>query len=834
MLGRLGNLGMDDEGAAAWPMLARIAVAWVAGIVLGAQGGGRWTLVAGAGVAVLTAAWLSWRHMNRAANWSALVGLALIGGAWLVVQRDYVPTDHVSRFIHEELAIAKVRGTITSVPRDVIPDGGTFGGFSYLPPGTAFEMSLDAVDVGDGFEPASGGMLVSMKENDHRPTMGQRIEAAGWISAVGATQNPGEFDYRAYLRKQGIDGRVTRMRRGNWHALSAAPRWTLTGLRRQIGDAAASSLRLGLPEDPELVGLLDALLLGRRAGEIKDLSDSFRAVGLSHVLSISGAHLGILLLIVWALGRLLIGRPGAVAVLVMVVLALFLLAVPWRTPIVRAAIMAAVFCAGYGMGRRLTGAEVLSAATLIVLIWKPTDLFSAGFQLSFGVVGALLLFTKPVSRWMMAEPDAMVVHPTAWDLGVRWGVDFLAVSVVAFVVALPMVMYHFLLVSPLAILMSMLALPVLTAVLAVGYLKIIVGLVSPALGSLLAVPLAWMGGSLSGLVTQAQRWPGASFDLWSGPSVAWTLVAVACVLAVLAGVFHRRYALLAVVLLVLVGWGWAEQRPSSVMRGEDPPALVVNMFAVGDGSCFLLRSGEESLMFDCGSQGFWQVGERSIVPALKALGVRRIDTLMLSHADLDHFVGALDVMDGVEVGRVLVSPDVFREAAKEPGGAAGFLLEGLRKRGHEPVAIERGWAATMGEAELRVLWPEQGYASKKNNNNGLVLRIEAAGRSVLLNSDIQDEAIERLLAVDRDALRADVSDLAHHGSFVEQSPAWLAAVDPQLVLQSSGPRRVDQDNWADVLKDAGIDRLWTAREGMVELVISPEGAISWSTYRGDE
>lgn len=757
----------------------------------------------------------------------------MLGGAWFIVQRDYVPADHIARYIHDEPAITALRGTVASAPCDVLPDKGAFGQFSYESPGTRFELEVEAVDAGQGFEAASGRVLVRIKQHDHRPTQGQRIELIGWMSAIGPPQNPDEFDYRAYLKSHGVSGRISLISRGNWWPLEPPPRWTLAGLRRSVGDAAARSLRLGMPEDESQQALLDALLLGRRTGEMADLSASFRAVGLSHVLSISGAHLGILLLLVWTLGRLLIGRPSIVTVLVLLALGLFLLAVPWRTPIIRAAIMAAVFCFGYGFGRRLTGIQVLCTATLMVLVWKPTELFSAGFQLSFGVVGAILLFARPMSLRVMPEPVVQVVHPSAWDIAMRWLVDFFAMSVVAFAVALPLVMHHFQLISPLAVLLSMLAVPVLTAVLAVGYLKMLLGLVSPAVGSILSVPMAWVGASLSGLVVHAQRWPGATIELHSQPSVLWTLSCTSLVVATFAGAFCRRKRVQLVCVLLIAGWACLEQLPRSVMDRGDRPALVLNMFAVGDGSCFLVRSGDETLMFDCGSQGYWQIGERSIIPALNSMGVQRIDTLMLSHADLDHFVGMLDVLDQVAVGQVLVSPDVLREAEANPTRAAGFLVESIRARGYEPTPVEQGWSMTMGDAALELLWPEPGYVSKKNNNNSLVLAFESAGRRVLLNGDIQDDAIRRLLASDR-SLSADVTDLAHHGSFVDSSADWLEAVGPRVVLQSAGPRRPDQDRWAELLEQARIERLWTFEQGMVELHINRDGELQWFMHREEQ
>ncbi|MEM9416066.1 MAG: ComEC/Rec2 family competence protein [Planctomycetota bacterium] len=841
MLGSGDTLKHEASAQFGQRLLVRLAMAWVVGAVAGWLLGVLWVWAALSSALFVSSVVVGWRRAgdsaavsarrHASAMWLALVALSCASAAWLVVKRDYIARDSVARFVYEEGAIARVRGTIVSTPRDVMPGKGSFGGFNFRHPGTLFELEVEGVDAGRGFEHASGAILVRLKQHDHRLVLGQRIEAVGWLSAIGPTQNPGEFDYRAYLAREGVHGRMTLKRRGNWREL-APPRLTLLGLRRSISDAAAASLRLGLPHDPVRTGLLEALLLGRRTSDIKDLSESFRAVGLAHVLSISGAHLGILLVLVWGLGRLLIGRPTVVAWLVFAVLVLFMLAVPWRTPIVRAAVMAGVFCVGYGFGRRLRGIEMLSAAALIVLVWKPTDLFTAGFQLSFGAVGGLLLFARPVSLRIWPEPAVQVVHPTATQQAARWFADFLAVSLVAFAVSVPLVMYHFQLLSPLAALLSLFALPVLTALLGVGYLKILLGLFLPSASSLLAMPVAWLADSMVALVEQSRRMPASSFTLMNPPTVAWVVSAFAVVVAVMSGLFRRRWPALLLAVVLLVGWGvWEQRAVPTRIAGADDPAVELVMFSVGDGSCYLLRSGDATLMFDCGSQAFLQIGERSIVPALSALGVSRLEVLMLSHPDLDHFVGALDVVDAVEVGEVLVSAELMREAESHPDGAAAFLVAGLRERGFEPTVVGRGWTRAFGAAELRLLWPTVDFEGEANNDHSLVLRCDAGGRRIILNGDIQGEAIAALLASDTD-LKADVADLPHHGSWVAESPAWLDAVSPVLVLQSSGPRRVDEDRWAQPLEAAGVPRLTTQAGGMVHLAVTQDGRIVWDSHRG--
>jgi len=237
MFGQIDTIGKERSDAQGRTWLSRLAVAWIAGILLAAQWPSRFVFAAAALLALSCAVWGVVRRRYTEAHVAGFVAFAFVGGAWFVVQRDYVPSDHVSRVIHDEPAIAGLRGKVASTPREVKANQGSFGGFNYQQPGTLFELQVDAVDVGNGFESASGAVLVRIKQHDHRPKLGQRIEVVGWMSTIGPTQNPGEFDYRAYLQRQGVSGRISLMSKGNWQPLAPPPRWTLTGLRRAVATA---------------------------------------------------------------------------------------------------------------------------------------------------------------------------------------------------------------------------------------------------------------------------------------------------------------------------------------------------------------------------------------------------------------------------------------------------------------------------------------------------------------------------------------------------------------------------------------------------------------------
>jgi len=829
-----------------------LAAGVIVGTALGIALPAAWAWLALALVPMAGTLWMIRRGEARAAlRWGWLVVVPIAAG-WAAVRTAYTTDGDITRYLSDTPQLASITGTVATEPRLRPPERGPFGGFTHTAPGTIFELEVDTITRRGARVPATGRLLVKIDEAEHRLSAGMRIAAEGWMSQLEGPSNPGEFDYRAMMARQGVHGRITLRTRGNWRALDggAPPVFTqpIRALRRHVAHGARDALRLGMlgaqgedarAEQRRRLALLEALLLGRWTDEAGDIHDSFRQVGLAHLMSISGAHLGILLGLVWLVVRAFVDRPPRAALVVLVVLGLYLLAVPLRLPIVRAAIMAGFVCAGFATGRRVSAMGMMALACVVLLVWRPMDLLSAGFQLSFGVVAALLLFAKPVARWTLPAPVVPVRHETVGSQAARLCVDYLAASTVAYLVALPLVAYHFGLVNPLAVLLSVLALPVVTVLLGLGYLKTLLGVCLPSASILMAGPLAWVTDTMLGLVEHAGRWPGAAVELARPVSAAWVVAMLATAVALLSGRFARRRWALLVCALVLTLWTFAQQRPGwmHAFTGADRPALRVNMFAVGDGSCYLLRSGGRAMMFDCGSQQYWDLGERSIVPALRRLNVRRLDVMVLSHADLDHYAGALDVIDAVTVGVVRVPPQLLRAAEREPGGAAGYLVEQLRRRGMRIAPTARGWSRTLGDVRIEALWPTPGFKAEKlreglwrMNDTSLVLSVRAAGRRLLLTGDIAERATAALLRNDTN-LRADIAELPHHGSFNELSTRWLDAVSPRIVLQSSGPARLRDDKWAPALNDRPIERLITERLGMVELRVKRSGAIVWSSFR---
>ncbi len=826
------------------------ALAAVLGVTLGALAPGAIWLWLGLALALGVLAWV-WKPVRPAALLLAL-GWAFAG--WAAGQAGWTTHDDIRQFTTETSQLARVEGVVVGAVYLSPSRRGAFGAFAYRAPNTLFELECQRIEVDGQWRPARGRLLVKIEQVDVQLRSGERVRASGWLAAIDGPSNPGEHDYRAWLAQQGVYGRLTLKSRDNLARLGlagAGGAWQR--LRQGTAQAASGSLALGMRDKPTRLHLLQTLLLGRRDVPLDGLEESFRRTGLAHLLAISGGHLAILLGLVWLAARLVIHHPPRAALLVLAVLALYLLAVPAQVPIMRAGIMAALLCLAGLTGWRVPSLRLLAIAVLVTLVWRPLDLFNAGYQLSFLVVAALLLFTRRVGQWLWRDPE--IALPDQWrEQVLRAGADYAAANLVACAAALPLVALHFAAVTPVAGLLSLLALPVVTAVLGLGYAKIALGLLSPSAGALLSYPLTWVTDALRLLVEQASTWPGVYWELARAPSALWALGALGWSAALLGGWFHRRPAALLLSALLVTGWFWWGTRPPGLghdwqhsemllpasttparaapVAAAPRPVMELHMLAVGNGSCFLVRTASgKTLLFDCGSQEYLDTGVKSVTPALRSLGVQHLDLVLISHADLDHYGGVLDVLDRVPAERVMVNEYLLAEARNQPQGATAFLIEQLYARQLAVEQVGRGLNWNWDDLQCDLLWPPPGLAADTPaNDTSLVLRLRTAGHCVLLTGDIQQFAITQLLQAEPD-LRADVMDLAHHGSFVDASPRWLAQVAPKLVLQSSGEARLYRDRWFTLLSEANIKRLITARDGMASVWLADDGAVRCRTFR---
>ena len=470
-------------------------------------------------------------------------------------------------------------------------------------------------------------------------------------------------------------------------------------------------------------------------------------------------------------------------------------------------------------------AATLAVAWIAVLLTNPADVFAIGAQLSFlGVIllrwGVTpLLEPKPVDPLdtLQRELDS---PPIRWfkTWGKRIGVVYLA-NAIAWLGLSPLVAVHFHVVSPIALLIGP---PVIVATsigLVSGFLLL---LVAPILGPL-AAPLAWLTDSslsvCTWIVETGLRLPGASFFVADIPEW-WLWIYVVALLAAL----WIPMPTLGLRALVAVGGVWlALGLALGCGFGRDLSPRIA-FLAVGHGGCTVIQtSAGRTLLYDAGSMSGPDVTRRVIAPYLWSRGVRRIDELYVSHADLDHFSGVPSLLERFAVSRISLTPSFSqREAA-----TVAVVMDELRRRNVPTRVVKFGDSETVDDVRLDVLHPPSRGPEGKENVRSLVLHVRVGGLKTLLTGDLEGEGLERVLAMRRPEL--DVLMAPHHGSPLANVAALAAWARPTIAIGCAGkPRSVRSP--APVYADVGAEYLSTHDEGAV-IVRVVDGAWMATTHR---
>lgn len=623
---------------------------------------------------------------------------------------------------------------------------------------------------------------------------GERLRARIELGEFPPATNPGATSPRRSWRRRGVR-RVARLVGGLVAPIATPPgvRARVERARRRVGEAVSAPSRAG--------ALLRALTTGRRDALGPELRALFQETGTAHLLAVSGLHVAcVYASVAWALSWLAGRAPWLVwvraartlGVTIGVAAALGYAALAGLgVPALRAAAMAAAGTLAVVHGRPAASANALLLAALLVLAVEPASLFDAGFALSFSAVAGILVW-RPPPRGVGALLHATLAAGLATSVwAARLGLPLAAGALLANLFAVPVFGF---VVVPLALLAGLL------------------GAVLPPLADWLRPP-GLATAELALRVLEAFR----SRDLLAGIA---SPVGFACACAACG------FALRSAWRLRSRGLGWLGVAAGGVAAFATLPAdnaplswPELTFLDVGHGDAVLVRSGRAAWLVDAGPRfGTGDAGSRVVLPALRALGVRRLEVLVVTHSDLDHAGGAGSLLSRFEVGELWISA----ATARHPVGRA--LARVAARRGVPLRLVARGERARLGALAVSVRWPPRGDASVSGNAASLVLRLEGALGCALLPGDAP-AAVERRL-MERPC---GVLKLAHHGSGSSSDPRWLERLRPSVAVASAGRRRVGALPHVAVrrrLESAGVTLYVTRRHGAVRLAFTPHGLVA--------
>lgn len=791
---------------------------------------GLWLLVCACMcIAALVAPW------HAAGNACLALAILAAGLAAAQMARFQFSGGHIGHYLGDDPRLAWLEVRIDETPRLLRTPEAAMP----RPPKLVCLAQVTRLRAWDGWRPAQGDALLQFDSPSPQVRAGDTLRIFGLVERPGEAMNPGQFDFAAYYRASGVLASISVDGPHNVTLVHRDSPPMLTRARDQVRDWLCAGFEAGAQEE---AAILRALLLGERDPVMSDAREAFRKSGTSHHLAISGMHIAIVGGVVLGLMRLVGFGPRTSLVAGAVTVAVYgLLALP-SAPVIRATVLALTFCIGLLAGRRGSGVQLLAVAALVVLLLNPLDLYRAGFQLTFVTVMGLMLFATPLQRRFIGSDGAgdadllrrksehSLIRVTHW-LDARM-LKALAAAIIAWLVAMPLVAVHFEQFNPWAIPASLISAPLVFASLIGGVLKVVLTAVAPGASELwadcAAIPVTWMLGVVEWFAAR----PGADVPL---PTPA-----LPPILLFYAG------ALLWLVRWPTAGLTWLARAPSGVacllvfvLPFTTSPAVAsrplrVTVLAVGAGQCVVIETpGGRVAMIDVGSTSLGDPLEKCVSPFLRTRGHTRVDLLVLSHANWDHYGGAAELTRRYGVGEVVVGPNFASDARAFASGRR--VLDELVHLDRPPRILDVGDVMPLGrQTQLEVIWPPTHLAELSSNDSSLVVRLEHAGRSILFSGDIQEEAMRRLLALAESnpgLLRADVLIAPHHGSSEDVTARFIDAVDPAWIISSNG-RVLSQKQRRFEQMTGPRPLLRTHQAGAVTVQVGEQGQLDVQPFLG--
>jgi competence protein ComEC len=725
---------------------------------------------------------------------------------------DVYPQDDLGLLATEEPRLARVRGVLDEEP--AIMPAGPVDALQTLPRG---EQTLSVVRVhqlqqGHDWLTVSGRVRLIVAGRLEGMHVGDAVEIAGRLSTPSRPANPGEADVAANLRDQRIRAMlvvvktadaVTRIEIG-WP--SSLFGWL--GVARGWGQR---QLQEHLP--PGQAALAGALLLGEGSPMSRADWDRYVRTGVLHVLAISGQHLVVLAGFLWLGLRLVDVRQRQGAVLVVLVLTAYALLVGFRPPVLRAAIMVGAVGGSLVLRRRVIPVNIFALAWLAVAILNPADLFNTGCQLSFLAV-AVLMGLPRLAR--TRDPLEALIDATrpAWLRSLRRLAravsEVYLVSALVWLAISPLVAARYHLVSPVALLLG----PPLTLLTSVALIAGFLLLFASFLWWPLALIPAWLTRwSLHGCDVLVDIGDWLPLGHWYVADIPnWWLWG--CYALLFAALFLRAAPWQ---LLVPGALAWISVGMIAVGHRPRPDELRCTFLAVGHGGCTVIETPDgRVLLYDTGAMAGPDLTRRQVAPFLWQRGIRRIDEVFLSHADLDHYNGVPSLLERFAVSQVTLTPSF----ADKPTAAVRLVIATLFARGVPLRVVQAGDRLTAGDVAIDVLHPPAQGPEGNENARSLVLRLQHAGHALLLTGDLEGPGLEQVLR--QPAAAIDILMSPHHGSRLANTPGLAAWSRPRVVIACQGRPR-----WPTRERNPYEER------GAIVFGTWPHGAVTVRSRAGD-
>ncbi|MCX6568509.1 MAG: DNA internalization-related competence protein ComEC/Rec2 [Candidatus Aminicenantes bacterium] len=715
----------------------------------------------------LAAGWLAFAvRSDRTAVFFLLAAVAASGAARLALQdREYErnPLHSYKAGDYVDIAGRLYRSPGREPDRDVL------------------FIAVRAIGTGDAELPIRGHLRLSVAfARGVRPRLdllaGDEVRASVRLSSGGAFRNFGAFSYERYLRGVNIHRRASTKSSLLVKRTGTAPAGSVRARisRIRCGLQAELERRFPAPDGNDIApegAVLEALLLGEDGRLDEATIENLQQTGLYHLFAISGGHIAILNVLLFALFRLVRMSPRASRLALAAFLVFYTILVEGSPSVLRAVIMTLAYLAGKLLWKDVHVLNTISASALFLLLLNPSSLFDAGFQLTYVATLSIILFTPPLLKKLPRLPLKAT--------------ELACLSVTAALGVTPLIAGSFNRVTLSSLLLNFAAIPLVGLIMGVGYAFLPFAAAFPAAAGPPAAVLRFLVTVFARISHALDPLPFLSFRVPTPrPWVVFGYFLFLGMSLVRPRFRGQRFLIGAGFSLFFFILVVSPFRPGS-------PELRVTMIDVGQGESLLVEfPGRRTMLVDGGglAASSFDVGDKVVSPVLWRKGIKRIDYLVLTHPHPDHLDGLVAVAKNFRIGE-------FWEGW--PGQIDGLYADFLRALPSRVIRRRcgQGFIRREGEVSIVVLHPERtaevdprakpGAPVAVGNESSLVIKIALGRTAFLLTGDIGAATERELLGTGLD-LRSTVLKAGHHGSAAATSAAFLAAVGPVAVLVSAG------------------------------------------------
>ncbi len=797
--------------------------------------------------------WIWVVKQARSGVFALLILIFLTGISYHHLRFSSNTRDNISNVINTEKIPIRLRGMVISAPVNKTLSDPVLTSIKHCKEKSTFLLRADAIESASesvmsgstsrGWRNVTGVVKINIYPNQHEEMIkksnnlsnklkyGDKVEFIGNISTPSISRNSGQFEYKQYLRRQNprVDAVASVVSLNNIKTLSEGHGnrfYTFVyGLKNKLNAVIEKNVK------KRSIPLISSILLGNREKVPVNLMDGFLKTGTIHFLAISGLHVGILVVSLHYLLRLFRLNTRCLALIIILIVFLYAAITGMKPPIIRAGIMVATYYGAFVINRRWDLPNSIAAAVLFILLINPSDLFNVGFQLSVLAVLGIVYTSSRLENFfwkstlLVEKLQAKEERNEIWFRIKIYCRKTFCVSLGAWIAVMPLIAYYFHIVTPLNVLLNIIIFPLVWLILVGGFIVLIAGLVFPVL----VTPFAWLISyseiALENLVllfsTNFKTFFYTSTPLWMWILIYYLVV----ILFILRERLKIKMAHAVIVTLVV-----ANIFVFSGLSGRSINGFKLTCFDVRHGASFFIQfPNGKNMLYDTGTRSNYDVGKFVVAPYLWQQGIKKIDTVVISHEHDDHCNGIPLIIDRFKVDKAFVNKFFLQSGNKaellrlftEEKIKTGLLANGLEIKGYAPAKI-----LVLNPPDKDTLRDEGILVENISiNDSSSVLLIDYLGYRILLCADIGEKGIETLLSgqgnPDLD-MSVDIIQVPHHGGFIVNTVDLVKYAKPEHAIINGLAKDISASTIADYQK-YGTKLHKTYESGAISFTINKEG-----------